>query len=96
MQSNAVVVQGIVRPDGTLELAEKVSLPHGRVQVVIQPLPEMTADPFWQRMERMWNDQHARGQTPRSVDEVERQRQMLNDAIDEELDEAQKAQGPKS
>jgi len=51
MSQTAIVVQGIVKADGTLELAEKLNVPAGRVQVVIQPLPDLSSDPFLQRME---------------------------------------------
>src|SRR5437016_3055941 len=45
MSQTAIVVQGTVKPDGTLELAEKLDIPAGRVQVVIQPLAER--HPIW-------------------------------------------------
>ena len=49
--SSAVVIQGVVKPDGTLELQEKVNMPPGRVQVTVSPLPELPKDdPFWQMM----------------------------------------------
>jgi hypothetical protein len=35
MSTQAVVVQGVVKPDGTLELQDKVGLPAGPVQVVV-------------------------------------------------------------
>lgn len=35
--SSAVVIQGIIKSDGTLELPEKVNLPAGRVQVTVTP-----------------------------------------------------------
>ncbi len=56
--SGTVVIQGVVNPDGTLELPEKVNLPAGRVQVTVAPLPELPKDdPFWQMMQRIWDGQ---------------------------------------
>jgi hypothetical protein len=40
MNTTTLVLQGIVKPDGTLELSEPLNLPAGRVQVTVQPLPE--------------------------------------------------------
>jgi hypothetical protein len=37
ISTNAVIVQGVAKPDGTLEVSEKLSLPAARVQIVVQP-----------------------------------------------------------
>ena len=78
MSTDPIILEGIVNADGTLELAGKVSLPPGRVQVTVQPLPDLPADdPFWQRMQAIWAAQKARGHSPRSVAEVETERQAI-------------------
>lgn len=41
MSTTAIVVQGLVKSDGTLEVSEKLSLPAGRVQILVQPLPDL-------------------------------------------------------
>jgi hypothetical protein len=47
MSAKAVVIQGVVRSDGTLELEGKVSLPPGRVNVTLEPLSnEQRAEEF--------------------------------------------------
>src|SRR5262245_51800700 len=80
MSGNPVVVQGIIKPDGTLEVTDKVALPAGRVQVTVVPLPELPADdPFWQRMQTIWDRQKPSGHVPRSVEEVEAERQAIRD-----------------
>lgn len=38
-----VIVQGTLKPDGTLELDHKPSLAPGRVQVIVQPLAQPAA-----------------------------------------------------
>ena len=55
MSATHVVVEGTLKPDGTLELDSKLNLPPGRVQLIVQPLPELPKDdPFWQMMQRIW------------------------------------------
>ncbi len=57
MNATAVVVEGRVQPDGSLELTQKVSLPAGPVQVTIQPVDEpVQPDRFWKMMESIWAD----------------------------------------
>jgi hypothetical protein len=78
-----------VKPDGTLELDEKVPLPAGRVLVTVQPVVQPPPDdPFWQMMERIWADQRARGHVPRSVEEVEAARRGLREDSEEEIQQA--------
>lgn len=75
---NGIVVQGTIRPDGALELDEKVDLGPGRVQVTMVPVPELPKnDPFWQRIEAIWADQKRRGHVARSVQEVKAEPQAL-------------------
>ena len=40
MNTSAVVVEGTVQSDGTLEVTQKVDLPAGLVHVKVQPLTE--------------------------------------------------------
>jgi len=87
--STQFVVQGTVRPDGSLELDQKISLPAGRVQVLVQPLVQPPPnDPFWMMMERIWADQKARGHVPRSVEEVEAERRALRQESEAEIRDA--------
>jgi hypothetical protein len=87
MSDRPVIVEGTLRPDGTLELDGKVDLPPGRVQVIVQPLPALPGDdPFWQRMEGIWRGQRERGHLPRSSGEVEAERRALNEEMSREVD----------
>ena len=84
--SSALVIQGFVKSEGTLELEEKVTLPPGRVQVTLAPLPELPGDdPFWQMMQDIWAGQKARGHVPRSADEVESERRLLREEWEERM-----------
>lgn len=52
MSQTEIVVQGTLNADGTIQLDEKPNLPPGRVQVVVQALPQLPKDdPFWQRIQ---------------------------------------------
>lgn len=89
MSTPIVTVEGIIKPDGTLEVTEKVNLPAGKVQVTLVPLSEPSQDdPFWQRMQTIWAGQRARGHVPRTVDEVESGHQMLGQEMEDEIQEA--------
>ena len=82
--SSTVVIEGIVKPDGTLVLPENVALPVGRVQVMVMPLLDLPKDdPFWQMMQHIWDDQKARGHIPRSAEEVEAERRVVREEWDE-------------
>jgi len=86
MSLDGTVVQGTVKPDGTLELDERVNLAPGRVQVMVVPVPELPKDdPFWQRMEAIWADQARRGHVARTVEEVEAERQAVREEWDQRM-----------
>lgn len=52
MTATEIVVGGTLRPDGTLELDEKLALPPGRVTVTLRPSPQPTAGgSWWQAMQ---------------------------------------------
>src|SRR5437773_10175219 len=83
-----IAIQGTVKADGTLELDDKVPLPAGRVQVLVQPLAPKTGSTLEETMERIWASQRARGFAPRSVEEVEAERRAMRDESEEEILEA--------
>jgi hypothetical protein len=79
-----VIVQGTLKPDGTLELEQKPKLPPGRVRVTVETVTEPTRpDRFWAMMEQIWADLKASGHVPRSVQEIEAERQAFRDQWDE-------------
>jgi hypothetical protein len=61
--SATVVLQGTLKADGTLELDKKVSLPAGRVQVTVQPLPQpkLQGEDWWQCMQQIRAEREAAG-----------------------------------
>jgi hypothetical protein len=93
MGEKLIIVEGVIKPDGTLEVTEKVPLPAGKVQVRVVPLPQLPADdPFWQRMQAIWDMQKAQGCVPRSVDEVEAERRAVREEWEERMEQIEKIQ----
>src|SRR6516164_3744270 len=93
MSVPAITLEAVVKPDGTLELGERLSLPPGRVQLTIVPLPELPPnDPFWQRMQARWAAQRARGHVPRSTQEVEEGRQAVRDEWEDRMRRIEQSQ----
>ena len=71
MTTNAIEVQGTLRPDGTLVLDDKPNLPPGRVKVTVEPTSELTQTDVWQVLERIWAGQRARGHVPRTREQID-------------------------
>jgi hypothetical protein len=63
MSSGEIIVQGSLKPDGTLELDQKPSLSPGRVVVVLRP--EAQAKPpneaWWPCMQRIRSERESAG-----------------------------------
>src|SRR5438046_596298 len=88
-----ITLQGTVKADGSLELDDPVAMPEGRVLVTVRPVVQPDPnDPFWQRMEQIWAGQRARGHVPRSVEEVESERQAFRQEMEEEIQETMRLQ----
>jgi hypothetical protein len=87
MNTPAVVLEGRVQPDGTLEVSAKVDLPAGPVQVIVRPAPEpVQPDRFWKMMESIWADRRASGQPPRSREQIDADIEaMRNESVEEAL-----------
>lgn len=82
-----VEVLGTVRDDGTLLLDASLPLPPGRVSVTIETLPEELNLPteglLWQTLRSIWAGQKARGHIPRTVEDVEAERQQNREDSEE-------------
>ena len=84
MSLTETVIEGTIQPDGTLVLDEPTKLPAGRVQVIVQALPELPiGDPFWDMMKSIWAGQKARGHIPCSAEEVEAERRETRESWEE-------------
>jgi hypothetical protein len=73
MSPGPVVVQGRIRPDGTLELNQPVGLPPGEVQVTVEPVAAGTKpkEDLLTVMKRIRDAQRARGYKPRTREEID-------------------------
>ncbi|MFO0842434.1 MAG: hypothetical protein U0797_08575 [Gemmataceae bacterium] len=86
MSATTIIVPGVVHPDGTLEVREKLPLPPGQVQVtVVAAAPPATENPFWKRMQDIWDARKAAGLAPRSERQVEEERQRARDEWEDRL-----------
>ena len=86
MSLHEVMIEGTLQPDGTLQLDSKPSLPPGRITVVLRQESEPVLpkdDPFWQRMQAMWDVQKAQGYVPRSSAEIEAEQRQMRDEWEE-------------
>ncbi len=93
MGPNETVIEGTLKPDGTLELDEKPNLPPGRVSVRMRPLAVLPdGDPFFEMLKGIWAARAQAGLTPRTVEEIEAQRRQLRDDSEQEVLEAGRLQ----
>jgi len=93
MNATAVVIEGRVQPDGTLELTQKVNLPAGPVHVTIEPVSEpVQPDRFWKMMESIWADHRATGRTPRTREDIDAEIESLRNEADEEMQAVERLQ----
>jgi hypothetical protein len=93
MNVGAVVIEGTVKPDGTLEVSQKVDLPAGRVHVTVEPVDELVQpDRFWKMMESIWAAQLASGRSPRTREEIDAEIEALRDESEEEMQAVERLQ----
>jgi uncharacterized protein (UPF0335 family) len=80
------IIQGTLRPDGTLDLDEKPNLPAGRVQVVLQRIerPDRPRATLAEVFEEIRQDQQAWGFAGRSKEEIDAEIRALRDEGEDE------------
>ena len=84
MSTNAVVILGFVKKDGTVELDGKVSLPAGRVSVTLEPIPySQETDPFFVMLRRIWEIRERDGVKPDAEAAQAALRRLRDDAAEE-------------
>ena len=101
MSLTETVIEGTLKPDGTLELDQKPSLSPGRVQVTVKPLaaPTPKRRGLVDVIDEIRRDQLARGYQGRSAEEMaadEAERKAEEDDYDRRMEElwAQTQSGP--
>ena len=86
MVAKHVLVEGTLKPDGTLLPDKKLDLPPGRVQLLVQPLDESPKDdPFWKMMKGIWAARMAGGHVPRTKDEINAEIDIMRQEAEEKL-----------
>jgi hypothetical protein len=86
MNAAAVVVEGRVQPDGTLEVNQKVNLPAGPIQVTVHPVAEpVQPDRFWRMMDSIWAEQRASERPSRTREEIDAEIEAMRDEAEEEM-----------
>jgi hypothetical protein len=90
---NETIVEGTLKPDGTLVLDQTPNLPPGRVMVRMQPLAALPeGDPFFDMLKEIWAARAQAGLVPRTVEEVEAQRRQMRAEFEHEILEAGRLQ----
>ena len=90
-----IVVQGVLEPDGTLELNQPVNLPPGEVRVIVQSMTHASENVLTV-LERIWAERKAKGMQGRSREQIDADIQAMRDEWEErqrELDSARPVSG---
>jgi hypothetical protein len=97
MATDQVIVRGILKPDGRLELDSPPNLPAGPVEVVLRSLssPAQNKEDWWQYLQRVRAELEAAGGHYRTEEEIEAERQDFRRGDDriEEIYRQIKGQG---
>jgi len=83
MAFDTILLRGVLREDGTLELPEKIGLPSGPVEITVRTLVKPTGEDVLTVLDRIQAEQEASGYVPRSVEEVDAQLQQMRDEWEE-------------
>jgi hypothetical protein len=82
MMSTTEVIDGLLKPDGTVELARKATLPPGRVRVTVEAVPSSARQDVWTLLDTIRNERRALGVRPRTRGEIDAQIRALRDEWD--------------
>ena len=93
MSAATVTVEGVVKPDGTLEVPQKLDLPAGRVHVTVQPVTESPQpERFWTMMESLWAHLRAGDRIPRTQEEIDAEIDSMRNEAEEEMQAVERLQ----
>lgn len=87
MSTQQVVLHGQIRPDGTLQVEEKVNLPPGPVSVTVQTAPSATGKRTLQVLEEIWAERDSRGMVGRSKEEIDAEINAMRDEDEKRMRE---------
>ena len=92
MSGSTIILEGRVTPEGTLELAEKLTLPPGPVRVVVEELPSIERPDVMEVLARIHRGQAERGFRGRTKEEVDADVAALRDEWEERMEEIERLQ----
>ncbi len=87
MSTQPVILHGQIRPDGTLQVEEKVNLPPGPVSVTVQSVPAAARKRTIQVLEEIWAAREARGIVGRSKEEIDAEINAMRDEDEKRMKE---------
>jgi hypothetical protein len=90
MSTQPVILHGQIRPDGTLQVEEKVNLPPGPVSVTVQAVPAATRKRTLQVLEEIWADRDARGMVGRNKEEIDAEINAMRDEDEKRMREIER------
>ena len=84
MSFTRFVVTGMLKPDGSLEVAEKFGLPPGRVRVTVETLdePAATEEDWFEYLQRARAERESAGATFRTKEEIDAEIDIMRDEWD--------------
>lgn len=74
-----VIVQGTLKPDGTLELSQPVNLPPGAVRVIVQPVEPAAKRDVMGVLERIWAERREKGMRGRTAEQIDADIRAMRD-----------------
>ena len=94
MNPTQVVVEGTLRPDGTLEVSERLHLQPGRVRVTVETIPESLSAPgtIGEVLDQIHQGQARRGFVGRTRDEIDADVSALRGEWDDRMRETERLQ----
>ena len=95
MESATIVLEATVTPEGTLQLADKLPLPPGKVRITVEPLQDRQGLGVLEVLARVHAAQAERGFKGRSKEEIDADVRALRDEWDERMEEIERLQGTK-
>ncbi|MGA2067721.1 MAG: hypothetical protein ABSG86_22325 [Thermoguttaceae bacterium] len=93
MNTHQVVVHGHIRPDGTLEVDEKVDMPPGPVSITVQATAAGSRKRTLRVLEEIWSQREALGLAGRTKQEIDAEIDAMRNEDEARMREIEKLGG---
>jgi hypothetical protein len=90
MDAQQVTVHGWISQDGRLEVAEKLNLPPGPVDITVQPAARLPRRDTFEVLQEIWAERAALGLKARSAEEIDAEINALRNDSEEEIAEVER------